>query len=983
MNKKERYQQIPLWDSSLSEKQRLEYLLQELTMDEKFRCLGTGCPEITRLGIPAFRVGGEASHGVHARHENARDTSAPASTTMFPNPIGLSATWNRNLIKKVGAIIGTEARALYHAGRHSSLSLWAPTVDMERDPRWGRTEEGYGEDPYLAGEMAGAYVDGLQGSDAKYLRCGATVKHYYGNNVENGRTYISSSIDPRNKYEYYLEPFRKVIQEHHVEGLMTAYNEVNGVPCMLLKDDIQLAKNWGLGHVVCDSEDVSQTVNFHKYFHRHSETIAAGLKAGISCFTDNDKLVEEAAKEAFEREMITMEEVDHALYEHFRVMLRLGLFDREKRNPYTSVGIEYVSCEESKKTARQTTAESMVLLKNDGFLPLQKESVGNLAVVGPLSDTWYMDWYSGNPPYTVTPVDGLKEAGVIPKSMIAATGNSKVQICVNTEKKSAKEYLGVAEDGKSIGVVDQKDAETFIITDWGDGKVTLQAESNGLFLTTEDDGQKGQDGRITATKERAFGWFVKEIFYINEQGELCSWDQKKITIGEDQVLRKALSTDINAKAMVPELIVVEDGIATAVTVAQRADTVVLFLGANPVITCKEEIDRKHINLPDTQIELLKAVCKVNRNVVLVLISSVPYNLQEAQNAPEVRSILNCASGSMELGNGIADVLLGKVSVAGRLPMTWYASTEELSDINDYDIIQGGKTYQYYEGKALYPFGHGLTYSEMEYKNMTLLVEDQTLQVTAKIKNNGTYISDEVAQLYVHKKDSAVKRALLSLKGFERLKDIAPGEERFVKFVVPLEELKYYDVIAKEKLLEDGDYIIMLGCSSRDIRLKQEITLQGDKRPYRNGLVTQEAEYYDRAENILLHEGHLGYTAVCTGNTEQEVCLCYEKLYLEHSADNICIDFWQEYECQISIYINGRKVGKSEIIPPQSEQTQTLRAEQASGMGAFAAHQNWLTKHREIGFVQMNIPLTDIPCETEFTLEIRWRGKGKLCTFYFE
>lgn len=983
MSKKDLYEQTPLWDSSLSEKERLEYLLQELTIEEKFRCLGTGCLEIERLGIPVFRVGGEASHGVHARHENARDTSAPASTTIFPNPIGMSSTWDRNLIKKAGCVIGTEARALYHAGRHSSLSLWAPTVDMERDPRWGRTEEGYGEDPYLTGEMAGAYIDGLQGTDSKYLRCGATVKHYYGNNMEEGRTYLSSSIDPRNKYEYYLEPFRKVISEHHAEGLMTAYNEVNGVPCMLLKDDIQLAKSWGLGHVVCDSEDVSQTVNFHKYFQRHSETIASGLKAGISCFTDNEKLVQDAAKEAYEQGMISIEEVDRALYEHFRVMLRLGLFGKEERNPYAKTGMENVNAKESQKLARQATAESMVLLKNDGFLPLQKEAMKNIAVIGPLSDVWYMDWYSGIPPYTVTPLEGLKNALPVPDSLKAVTGNSKVKLRLKDDEKGTELYLGILEDGKTVGAVNRKQAEVFTITDWGDGKVTLRAEENKLLLTTEDDHNKGQDGRITATKDKAFGWFVKEIFYINELGELSAWDKKRIVIGKDSILRKCSSEDKDAQPVICESVVVEDGIAQAVEAAEKADSVLLFLGADPVITCKEEIDRKHIELPKTQKELLKAVCKVNDHVVVVLISSVPYNLQEAQAALEVCSILMCASGSMELGNGIADVLLGKTGAAGRLPMTWYSSTKELPAMDDYDIIQNGRTYQYYEGEALYPFGYGLTYSEMEYTDMEIAIEDQVVRVRAKVKNSGSCMSDEVVQLYVHKKDAAVKRPLLSLKGFERLKEIKPGQERFVSFDIAMEELKYYDVIAREMLLESGNYIIMLGRSSRDIRLSQEIMLQGAKRPVRDGFAVQGAEYYDRAENTLLHEGHLGYTAVCTRDIEHEVHLQYEKVYLEHPASKICIDFWQEYDCEMSVFINGNKVGQSKIVPPQSEHEQLLQAEQASGKGAFAAHQNWITKQREIGFVQVDISLTNIPCESEFVLELCWEGKGKMCAFHFE
>ena len=227
------YKTTPLWDDNLTEKERIDYLLGELTLEEKFQSLGTGSPEISRLGIPAFGVGGEGAHGVLVRRNQRHGEADTCYTTVLPNPIGMSATWDRELIKQAGNVVGKEARALYHSGKHRSLSLWAPTVDLNRDPRWGRLEECYGEDGYLTGEMAGAYVDGMQGDEANFLQCAATAKHFYANNMEEGRTYISSSVDWRNKFEYYLEPFRKLIQEHRLEGMMTAYNEINGVPCML------------------------------------------------------------------------------------------------------------------------------------------------------------------------------------------------------------------------------------------------------------------------------------------------------------------------------------------------------------------------------------------------------------------------------------------------------------------------------------------------------------------------------------------------------------------------------------------------------------------------------------------------------------------------------------------------------------------------------------------------------------------------------
>ena len=817
-------------------------------------------------------------------------------------------------------------------------------------------------------------------------------------------------------------------------------------------------------------------------------------------------MVEAAAREAYEHHMIQMEDIDKALYRYFRVMLRLGFFDRGGRNPYEQITMEEVGTAQSQKVARNITAESIVMVKNDGILPLgaqkaaedhsnllfsqesgdnvpsflqsyevsqrlhtERENVkSKLAVIGPLSDVWYKDWYSGVPPYFVTPLDGVKNAlqpeslnsrisgkqsvtegnrnsqtselqGAADESLnsriyelhSAVSGNATVRIKVSTGVEG-NAYLGLQSDGKSIGLVSKEAAESFILTDWGDGKVTLRAKSNGLLLTTQDDESIGEKGDILAAKEEAFGWFVKEIFYIEKKQDsyantfaasiqksdavaenenakqpdtfaenenakqpdvfveyenekqpvaftLKTWDQQGISIDEKGALRK----DRKAIGLSVKIEVVEDGIAQAAIAAKEADTVLLFLGANPMITCKEEIDRTHIMLPDTQQKLLEEVCKVNSNVILVLISSVPYDLRMAQNCENVRAILLCAEGSMELGNAVMDVITGKKSVAGRLPMTWYGSLERFPDINDYDIIQKGRTYQYYEGKALYPFGYGLTYSEMEYSGLTVQLKDYTkLLVQAEVSNIGKYCSDEVVQLYIRKKDSAVKRPFCQLKGFERLKDLKPGEKRNVSFAVPLEELKYYDVIAKEKLLEPGEYEILLGRSSKDIRQSQSIVLNGTKRPCRDGFATNESECFDRALHYVLCSGHLGYTSVCTKNESDTIILDYEKVYLSHKAKGIVLDFWKEHTCDVEIFIDGKKVGKTHISAPEKEEEKQLEAGEANGDGAFDFHQNWITQRREIGFCEIEIPLCGVPVDKEFTLTVSWKGRGKTCTWRF-
>lgn len=988
---KKSYYDTPLWNSSLSEEDRLNYLLEQLTLEEKFACLGTGCPAIERLGIPEFSVGGEGAHGVQARNDQKCDVGEMVYTTILPNPIGMSSTWDEKLIREAGAMVGNEARGLYQSGKHRSLSLWAPTVDMERDPRWGRTEEGYGEDPYLTGRMAGAYVEGLQGDDAYYLRCAATLKHYYANNTEAGRTYLSNSVDLRNKEEYYLSPFRRLIQEHHAEGLMTAYNEINGIPCMLLKNDIRLAKQWGVGHVVCDGGDVSQTVDCHKYFSRHSETIAAGLDAEIDCFTDDVLLVSAAAREAYEHKMITMEQIDQALRNYFRVMLRLGLFDCNGRNPYERIGMEVVGTRENHELVRKVTAESVVLLKNDGVLPLSTEKVRQgkerLAVVGPLSNVWFKDWYSGIPPYEVTPLEGIHRA-LLGESAEFAAGvcrrmkNVEFEDGVSVVRLRLKDgkghYLGILSDGETVGAVTEERAECFRIDFWENDKITLRAESNGLLLTTEDDESIGQDGSVCAKKEEAFGWFVREIFYLRRDGRLQTWDKQDLQIDEEGILRKKPEAE---EKLVVEILYEKDGIEEAAEAVKNADKVLLFLGSNPMITCKEEIDRGDIALPEYQEKMLRRLCQENDNVILVLVSSVPYDISWAKEY--AAGIMVCATGSMELGNGLADIIFGKESPAGRLNMTWYPSTEKLPSITDYDIIQGGRTYQYYEGEVLYPFGYGLTYSQIQYSNLSVQLKDYThLSVALSVSNTGQVATDEVVQIYYHKLNGEVKRAKRTLIAFDRVKALQPGETRKVVFWVSLEELKYFDVISEEMLLEPGEYQIQAGCSSAQILLQETIYLSGTARRLRNGHKVNKAECFDSAKNHVLCSGHLGYTSVCTKNGTDVIELSYEKMYLEERVSGIVLDFWQEHPCHIWIEVNGNTVGEFEADYLAQSESRQLETGMANGVGASEVHQNWVTKGREIGFAELFISLEDIPLQKEFTLTIKWQGKGKLCTYQF-
>lgn len=819
------YKNTPLWDNRLPIEERLDYLVRELTLEEKIQCLTTNCPEIERLGIKPNYMGGEAAHGIEARHDQAFNAGKPEPTTSFPQPIGMSASFDRALIHECGRAVGEEARALYARNGGGGLCRWAPTIDMERDPRWGRTEEAYGEDPYLTGEMAGAYIRGMQGEDPFYLRCGATLKHFYANNKETDRVKISSSIDPRNKHEYYLKPFEKAITEAHAESIMTSYNEINGVPAIVNPEVKNVVKDtWGLkGHVVCDGGDFSQTVTEHKYFDTHAKTLAYGLKAGIDCFTDEKELICAAGEEALQKGLITEEDINNAIRNSFRTRIRLGFYDREEACPYRNLGEADINNRDHQELTLQMAKESVVLLKNEEqLLPLKKDHTQSVAVIGPLSDVWYKDWYSGIPPYTVTVKEGIEK--ILGKNKVKQeSGISEILFQIKNPSAKEKSYIGV-DDKNQLVLTDRRHAETFLVEDWGSGSYTFLAKTNGKYVTAEE-----ETGILKAEKDEAFGWFVREVFHIeklkNETYQLKTWDDKQVTV--DNLGR--FGSFVEKETVGFELITQKDGLMAAEEAAKAAEYAIAVIGCNPVINSKEEIDRTTLELPPYQQELVRRIHKANPKTIVILLTNYPYTITEInQNIP---AILLSASGSQEIGNGVAAVLFGEASPGARLNMNWYLSQEDL-------------------------------------------------EVEVTVTNIGNCCGDEVAQLYVRKEDPRVKRPDRQLVGFERLRDMKPQESRKVSFKVPFHELEYYDVISKRMLLEQGNYQFMVGASSKDIRQEQTIYLKGEQAGTRDPYEETEAEYYDDYHNMFLHRGREGQTAVITGKPGDDPDEMAEREWIE-------------------------------------------------------------------------------------------------------
>ena len=841
----------PFYEPGLPLKDRVKDLISRLTIEEKIGLIPARNEAIERLGIQAWGFGAEGAHGFVNRE---------GINTTFPQTIGLAASWDRNLLKKIGEAAGTEARFYYKMHERSrGIAIWSPTIDMERDPRWGRTEEGYGEDPFLTSELSCEYIRGVQGDHPFYLRASCGPKHFFANNNEEDRGSCSCSIPPRVMNEYYLVPFKAAVQKAGAASLMTSYNEVNGIPMMLHPMLKEIVKNeWGLtGNIVTDGGDFLHTVDLHHYFETHDETLAAALKNGADNMTDMPEAVVQAVKDALEKKLISEAELDEHIERILAVRFRLGQFDPPELCLYEALNETDSLKEAYCRLSRDAVRKSAVLLKNDnGLLPLRPDSIkGNIAVIGPLAEQLHLDWYSGRPAYVSTPAGGLKELYgdklkyTDCRDIVSfSTEDGRPMVLIKVKDRSNPDNQTVTKKTLTAGTPDEKPAR-FFMDDWGWGVKTFTDTESGLMLA-------GCYGRrevvpprrepippeqmpkndiatytITATGKNNLEWFGFTLFNVVPQENgmvlLKTHDNRRVTTGETGVPVTQHDDPLPAEGELFRMKIERDGLTAASEAAARAGQVIIFAGNDPMINGRECIDRPSLNLPPRQEELIHRIAEVNPRTVLVLLSGYPFTC--AKIIKKIPTILWMAHGIQETGNGITDIICGSCSPAGRTPLTWYEDEKQLPAITEYDIQAGGTTYQYFKGQVLWPFGHGLTYSSFEYSDLvidkTSAVKDEVVTVLFKVKNKGSVISEEVPQMYISVSGSVFRRPIKTLKGFKRL-SFLPGEEKIIKFDLPVNEIDVWDSFRSCFITESCFCNILVGSSSADIRLSGGFEVKG-------------------------------------------------------------------------------------------------------------------------------------------------------------
>jgi beta-glucosidase len=814
---------------ALSFEQRVDDLIARMTLEEKVSQLGHTADAVPRLGIPEYNWWNEGLHGA----------ARAGFATVFPQAIGLAATFDEPLMHRIADAISTEFRAKYYAEVHPDgstdwyrgLTIWSPNINIFRDPRWGRGQETYGEDPYLTSRMGVAFVSGLQGNDPKYWKTLATPKHFA---VHSGPELTRHTVDvpaPRHDMEdTYLPAFRATVMEAKAGSVMCAYNSLNGQPACASGPLLQehLRGDWGFqGYVVSDCGAVKDVFDGHHFAKSIEEGVSVALKSGMDlvCGDPRSRVSYEctALLKAVQQGLLAESDIDVALRRLFLARFRLGMFDPASLVPYSRITPAENDTEAHRQLALETARESIVLLKNKGgFLPL-KQTYGTIAVIGPDADNLdaLTGNYSGTPSKPVTILAGIRQrfakskvvyvegTGLVGPVTKAVPGDT-----LYTNASRAEHGL----KGEYFSNIELQGAATLSRTDrtldfgWGDTGVSPELPKNysvrwtGVLAPPETGdyliGFTGQDGYRV--------WFdgnlIAEDWNIHHP---ASTQTKKMHLEKDHaypVKVEFFETIRSAEARLVWSVPEKEG-QNALDAARNADLVVVVLGLSPRIEGEEMNvhiegfsggDRTSLDLPAPQEQLLERVCATGKPTVLVLLNGSAVAVNWADE--KLPAILEAWYPGEEGGTAVAEALAGDFSPGGRLPVTFYKSTEQLPAFVDYSMSK--RTYRYFDGEPLYPFGYGLSYTSFSYGkprvDQASVPAEGAVSISVDVTNTGTMAGDEVVQLYLAHPGVA-GAALRALLGFQRV-HLDRGQRKTVSFTLRDRSLSIVDAAGRRRIL---------------------------------------------------------------------------------------------------------------------------------------------------------------------------------------
>ncbi|HBH83996.1 MAG: glucan 1,4-alpha-glucosidase [Bacteroidetes bacterium GWE2_41_25] len=822
---------FPFRNTSLSPEERVNDIVSRMTLQEKADQLLYTAPAIPRLGVPEYNWWNEALHGV----------ARAGYATVFPQSITIANSWDEGLMYSVANAISDEARAKYHEfqrrgkrGIYQGLTFWSPNINIFRDPRWGRGHETYGEDPFLTGRMGLQFVKGLQGDDPKYFKTVATAKHFaVHSGPEPLRHTFNALVSEVDLRETYLPAFRTLIVDGGTWSVMGAYNKFRGLPCTANPVLYGILRNeWGFkGYIVSDCWAVSDYWKFMNYTKDAAEAAALAVKAGtdIECGVDYKQLMT-----AFERGLLTEADIDIAVKRVFQARFKLGMFDPDDIVPYAQIPF-FVNCSDfNNSLAREAARKSVVLLKNtDNTLPLKKE-IKTIAVIGPNADNFesLIGNYNGIPKDPVTVLEGIS-GKVSPDTKLIYAEGSDLAEGVHNMIVIPSRYLQTP-DGKQ-GVLgeyfnnrEMTGTPAFTRTDdqinfyWEhlSPRYDLPDDDFGVKWTTyltppgTDTfylGGWGSSGYEILVDGKSIIKYRGEhhAFHTEEALEMKAGERYKV-----EVFYKNYAGDADMKLLWarPRTGILEE----AVKAAKDADAVVLVLGLSQRLEGEEMPikiegfsggDRTNLNLPAVQEKLLDAISATGKPVIVVLANGGALSVNKAHE--KASAIILAGYGGQQGGNAVADVLFGDYNPAGRLPVTYYKSIDQIPVFENYDMK--GKTYRFFSQEPLYPFGYGLSYTTFSYSNLSFpqnVLAGEKVKISVTVTNTGKTEGDEVVQLYITDEKASTPRPIRQLEGFSRI-NLKPGESRVVDFT--LEPRQFSIINNKEKrVIEPGYFTISVG-----------------------------------------------------------------------------------------------------------------------------------------------------------------------------
>lgn len=845
--------EYPFRNPRLSVEKRVENLLSLLTPEEKVGLMMNGSVSVDRLGIPAYNWWNEACHGIC--YDNV---------TVFPQSIALAATFDAEQQYDIYSVVSDEARAVWNTTDHNEfgktkatggiwhqgLSFWCPNVNIFRDPRWGRGQETSGEDPYLAGVMGTATVKGMQGNDKDYFKTHACVKHYaVHSGPEPLRHRFDVTVSMRDLWETYLPAFKEIVQVGNVQEVMCAYNRYEGVPCCgserLLQDILR--NKWGYQSLVlsdCSAINNFYTKGQHETHPDAATASAAAVLAGtdLECGTSYEALIE-----SLKKGLINEADLDVALRRILRSRIELGMFDPEENSPWKDLNESTLSSSSNTALALKAAREAMVLLKNDGVLPLSK-NIKTIAVVGPNANdvSMHNGNYNGIPTAenTISIVDAIRKA-------VPGTEVIYEKACELVDPYLTTDHMADINEGKGLyaeffnnqkfegtpansGYYTTVNMRTFGDYRFADsvGQTNISARLTGKFvagftgnmyysLVASDTYKFTLNGKKVAEQKepvRGFGWLrsstptttfpvVKGQTY-NIQIDYTKGDQGFAFLSFSMTERNLAEFDALAqKVQNADAIVIVGGLSARLEGEEMPVSFDGFSGG----------DRTKIELPEVQKSLLEAMHKTGKPVILVNCSGSAMGFGDIES--QYNALLQAWYGGQAAGIAVADVLFGDYNPAGRLPVTFYKSTDQLPDFENYDME--GRTYRYFRGEPLYAFGYGLSYTTFEYGDATLskntIKAGKGVSISIPVTNSGNCDGDEVVQVYVKSLDNP-SAPIKSLKGFKRV-PIAAGSTTTVTIDLESKAFEFYNETVDELAPRAGKYQIMYGSSSNDADLK--------------------------------------------------------------------------------------------------------------------------------------------------------------------